>query len=380
MNKVIEAVSLFCGAGGMDVGFKNAGIDILLANDFNKDACDTYRANHTGEVICDDLRNMSDTLSAMENIDIVFGGPPCQGFSVAGKMDPDDERSLLLDSFFDAVDLLSPSVFVCENVKGLAVLKKWQGVRDRIFKKAKKDYWLILKILNAADFGVTQQRERMFLIGVRKEATNYSKTQINKIIDSRLAKCKKSPKTVGELIRKLGKAGTKGNMQTCKAKITYAKSPIMRKSAYAGMLFNGAGRPVRTNGVSSTLPASMGGNKTPIVDEGEIFEEKCSFVEKYHSELQDGQVVRSGDAPPRLRRLTIDECLAVQSFPEHYTLCGSQSSMYRQLGNAVPCKLAEAVAFSILPLVPQLTDAKELVNYGLLLAERKLALEVNAAV
>ena len=110
------------------------------------------------------------------------------------------------------------------------------------------------------------------------------------------------------------------------------------------MMFNGAGRPLPPKKWATTLPASMGGNKTPIVDEAEIFDGQESYVEAYHQHLMVGGAPRLGDAPKRLRRLTIDECMAIQTFPASYKLAGSRSSQYRQLGNAVPPILAEAVA------------------------------------
>ena len=103
----ITAVSLFTGAGGMDIGFENAGISVLCANELNKDACDTYATNYPEvNLIRGDLTEHMDELKKYQGIDLVFGGPPCQGFSVAGKMDPNDERSQLVWRFLDVVEYL----------------------------------------------------------------------------------------------------------------------------------------------------------------------------------------------------------------------------------------------------------------------------------
>ena len=97
----IQAISLFSGAGGMDVGFENAGVSVLLANEIVSDASETYRANHPHtRIINDDINNIINTLDKYYGIDLVFGGPPCQGFSVAGKMNPSDERSKLIFTFW----------------------------------------------------------------------------------------------------------------------------------------------------------------------------------------------------------------------------------------------------------------------------------------
>jgi len=187
-------------------------------------------------------------------------------------------------------------------------------------------------------------RERMFIVGLHKDIFTGTDDDLLALLNDNLSTEQQTPKTVGEVVRKLGKAGSKTNSRTCAAKITYAKSPILRRSPYAGMLFNGAGRPLPSKGWATTLPASMGGNKTPIVDEAEIFEDKESFVEAYHAKVISGGKGNVGEAPRRLRRLTIDECIAIQTFPARYDLAGSKSAQYRQLGNAVPPLLAEAVA------------------------------------
>lgn len=343
----LSAVSLFSGAGGMDVGFVNAGIKPIFANELDEAACKTYAANHGSQIQQGSILDHVEGLRRFQGVDIVFGGPPCQGFSVAGKMDPDDERSGLIRTFFDVVDLVQPQAFVCENVKALAVLARWSGVRNELMARASKDYFSALILLNSSEFGVPQNRERMFLVGVRKGSMVRSNEQLREIMLYNLQGHKKTAPTVADVIRRLGRAGSLGNHRVCNAKITYATNPILRKSPYAGMMFNGAGRPLNPLGHSSTLPASMGGNKTPIVDEQYIFDGGSSYIEEYHDHLMKGRASRKGEAPKRLRRLTIDECLAIQTFPQDYILAGSQSSSFKQIGNAVPCLMAEAVAASL---------------------------------
>lgn len=343
----LQAVSLFSGAGGMDVGVKNAGFRILLANDLDSEACATYRANHGAHIIEGSIHDLMPLTNHLAAVDLVFGGPPCQGFSVAGKMDPDDPRSRLMHSFFDVVDAVRPKAFICENVKAFAELSKWGEVRSTITARAERAHLVMMVVLNASDFGVPQNRDRMFLIGIDRGRFPGEQADFENLIWTVLGERNARAASVGEIIRKLGKAGQPGNGRTCSAKITHASNPIMRRSPYAGMLFNGAGRPFPANGIAPTLPASMGGNKTPIVDEAEIFEAKPSYVEAYHRSLVEGHAPRRDNAPSRLRRLTIDECLAIQTFPPDYVLKGSRSAMYRQIGNAVPCRLAEAVAMAV---------------------------------
>ena len=353
MKRKYSALSLFSGAGGMDVGFVKAGFNVLLANDIDKSACETYSLNHKNPILHGDVRSHYERIVAHSDIDLVFGGPPCQGFSVAGKMDPNDERSELLWDFFDIVRETSPKVFVCENVKALAVNRRWEKIRERLFQVTNEmEYETLLIVLDASDFGVPQKRERMFLIGVDK-TLNLLTEELSKIIIESIESQKCSPPKIREIVSRLGPAGSTNNSRVCQAIITFAKNPILRKSPYAGMLFNGAGRPINTDGCALTLPASMGGNKTPIIDEEEIFKSERSFVESYHAHLLSGGHPHTGKAPARLRRITIDEALAIQTFPRDYKLAGTNSAKYRQIGNAVPCNLAEVVANSVLSLLSQ---------------------------
>lgn len=336
---VLSGLSLFSGAGGMDVGFVRAGVNVVGANEIDRDACLTYEANHPGAIIKPgDINKYLIDMRQFEGIDLVFGGPPCQGFSVAGKMNPDDPRSQLLWVFMKVVEFTRPQAFICENVKALAVLDKWAEVRQRLFRFASRlGYTYKLVLLNSSDFGIPQSRERMFLIGFRD-------IEINDI-ESQFESHKKQAPTVKDILLPLGVAGAEKNQRICNAKVTLAAKPVMRRSPYAGMMFNGQGRPLNPGGYSCSLHASMGGNKTPIIDENHCYFDQDSWVEWYHSYLmQEGQPLSLDAAPKRLRRLTIDEALRIQTFPHDYKFIGKQSSIYRQIGNAVPCDLAQVVA------------------------------------
>lgn len=337
---LLSGLSLFSGAGGMDVGFIRAGVEVVSANDIDRDACLTYEVNHPGRIIkCADVNRILTDMRRFEGVDLVFGGPPCQGFSVAGKMNPDDPRSQMLWAFMEVVKLTRPQAFICENVKALAVLDKWEKVRQRLFSiSSQLGYRCKLVLLNSSDFGVPQSRERMFLIGFRdfNEVGN---------LETLFDRYKKPSPTVRETILPLGVAGSEQNQRICNAKVTIAANPVMRRSPYAGMMFNGQGRPLNPDKYSCALHASMGGNKTPIIDEEHCYFGQDSWVEWYHSYLMKGGKPLSLDAAPkRLRRLTIDEALRIQTFPHDYQFVGGQSSVYRQIGNAVPCDLAQVVA------------------------------------
>lgn len=343
---MINAISLFTGAGGMDIGFEKVGSKIILANELDNKAAATYKVNHpNSNIIVDDINNIYVELKNYKNADIVFGGPPCQGFSVIGKMDPNDERNQLIWSFLHAVEIVQPKAFVMENVKALATLKKWSGIKTFFIKKANEcGYFCVPFLINAADYGTPQKRERVFFIGI-KGNYNFAKDLQSSIIAQR----RKAP-VIRELFKDLGPAGTEKNPKTCNAKITFAVKPIMRKNPYDCLMFNGIGRPIDPDGYSRTITASMGGNMTLIVDEDFLHNQQAdNWIQKYYNKLISGEIVpKFEEAPARLRRLTINEAKRLQTFPDDYHFCGSKTNVYKQIGNAVPCELAKTVAIAVI--------------------------------
>ena len=342
----MKAVSLFSGAGGMDVGFSKAGVKVVWANELDVAAAQTYQKNHPDTMLRQgDIKTLKAELQQFgsNSIDMIFGGPPCQGFSVAGKMNPDDERSKLIWEYLDIVRMLKPKVFVMENVKALGELPRWQSVREQIVSIAEGlGYTCFYKVLNAADFGVPQKRERVFFIGFLN--TEYD---VENLFENEIMNQRKPRVTLRECLRKLPPAGSVGNPITCTAKISLATNPIMRKSPYAGMLFNGMGRPMDLNNQANTLPASMGGNKTPIIDERLLMDPHAeNWIEQYHEQLGYNRTTPDfiKTVPSYIRRITTVEAAAIQTFPLKYEFAGEKSSIYRQIGNAVPCDLATAVA------------------------------------
>lgn len=334
----MKSISLFSGAGGMDIGFQRAGFEILWANDFDKAAVATYRRNIGEHIVLGDINEHIPNLGKYRGIDCLFGGPPCQGFSVAGKMALDDPRSQLVKSFMRAVEVVRPRAFVMENVKALGTLSKFKQVRDELRAYANRlGYHTELVIFNSKNFGVPQARERVFFVGFRDSA--------GIDFDRRAKRFFRPEVTTLQAIRHLGVEGTERNPKTCNAVVTIAERPVLRKSPYAGMMFNGLGRPLNPNAPCATLPASMGGNKTPIIDERQYYGDGESWVESYHAHLMGGGTPYGmRDTPRYIRRLTLEEARILHTFPEGYEFAGGKSATYRQIGNAVPCDLAFAVA------------------------------------
>lgn len=294
-----------------------------------------------------DINTFISTLDQFENIDLVIGGPPCQGFSVAGKMDENDERSKLIWSYAKVIEIVQPKTFVMENVKALAVLERWSSVRTALLQKFQNlGYSVNFIVLNASDFDVPQARERVFFVGFKNAST------VMPDLEAMIKPYRQKAQTVREALSVLDKAGQGNNKRICRARITLTPNPVLRKSAYAGMLFNGLGRPIKLDGYSATLPASMGGNKTPIIDENALYNNEKPWIEGYRDRVEkDIAVAKSETVPSFLRRMTVDEARVLQTFPLDYEFCGSQSAQYTQIGNAVPCNLAKAVCSMVIDVL-----------------------------
>lgn len=361
VSDAVRAVSLFSGAGGMDCGFHAAGIKTVYANEIDANAADTFKANakyldadamHIG-----DIQELMPEITRLTDIDVVFGGPPCQGFSVAGKMNPEDERNQLVGTFMDVVEALKPQLFVMENVKALGVLAKWRNVRAGLIDRAHSlGYAVFAAVLNAADYGVPQARERFFFIGVR----GADEDELGTAMVNDLKQLEKRPPTVREAFAAIPAYGAKGNRVGSTAELRFAKHPVLRTSPYRGsLLFNGRGRPVDLDSVAKTLPAQMGGNHTPIIDQLLLDDPNAdNWVAAYHASLLAGNAIpgeEHSDIPKHLRRMTVREAAILQSFPADYVFVGQVGKQYRQIGNAVPCKLAQAVATVALQAMTRLS-------------------------
>jgi len=334
-DRPYTAISLYSGAGGLDRGFVSGGVDVRWAIDHDPFAIETYNANLGPYGLCGDVLKI-DPPSELRP-DVVIGGPPCQGFSVIGRMDPSDPRSEHVDHFFDVVARLQPRAFVMENVKALGASPRWSPVRERLLDRATAlGYERELFVLNAQDYGVPQSRERMFLIGIRGASPVRPR-----------ATTAGRPPTVREALSRLPRFGEPGNDAGCSARVIPAREPIMRPTAHRGsLLFNGSGRPLQLDRPAKTLPASMGGNATPILDQEELDHGAEPWVVDHHRRLQRGEPPLTL-APDRLRRITVQEAAALQTFPPEWTFAGPRVAQYRQVGNAVPPNLGEAVARSV---------------------------------
>lgn len=164
----LNVVSLFSGGGGLDLGFKAAGFNIIWAIDNNQNAVDTYKANIGDCIICEDINKVN--IKKIPHADIVIGGPPCQSFSFAGNRNVEDDRGKLVWKYIDIIEELKPKIFLFENVIGFLSAKNANG--QKIIELLKDDfreigYTIAAHTVNAADYGIPQRRKRVIIVGIK---------------------------------------------------------------------------------------------------------------------------------------------------------------------------------------------------------------------
>ena len=322
---VRTAIDVFAGAGGLSLGLKSAGWDVKAAVEYDETAIETHRQNFAGvEHLSCDVRSID--FRRFRGIDLVAGGPPCQPFSVSGKRLGSVDVRDMVPEFVRAVRQSNPRAFLMENVAGLAGSKFQEYLLEQVTALHILGYTVFSRVLCAADYGVAQNRRRLFLVGIRADQGGEGFVFPEPSHGVGL----KPHVTVREALQNAPVDVPN------KAKVVFCKNPVLRRSPFAGMMFNGKGRPLNDQGLGHTVPASAGGNRTHIVDsEG--------LVQEYHAHLMAGKLPRTGELHG-VRRLTVRESARLQSFPDDFVFSGRQSSRYSQVGNAVPPKLAECVS------------------------------------
>lgn len=322
----LTCIDLFSGAGGLSLGLKKAGWRPLLAVEFDASACQTYRTNFpTTKLFEGDVRKV-DFKQLRGEVDLVAGGPPCQPFSVAGHQRAHEDARDMIPEFIRAVREIRPKGFLLENVAGLATQRHSVYLAARISELEGLGYQVSVRVLNAAEFGVPQDRLRLLIVGMQDGTFEWPKPTHGP--NGRLPFV-----SSGEALRYAPRD------EKNKAIVTYARRPVLRPSPYAGMLVNGGGRPINLKEPSHTIPASAGGNRTHIVD-------RKGVLRDYHEHLISGGKPKSGIVP-EVRRLTARESARLQSFPDEFVFVGTRSSLYRQVGNAVPPEFARHIGAAL---------------------------------
>lgn len=303
--KTIRTVSLFSGAGGMDMGFERQGYQVIWANDIDKDACATHRNWSNAEVVCKSICDIP--AMNIPDCDVMLGGFPCQGFSLSGPRRLDDSRNKLYREYVRIVDEKRPLVFVGENVKGILTMgdgQVFEAIREEF---AGCGYDVYAWLLNARNFGVPQDRERVIIAGFRKDLG---------VPYFDLGDATMPLVSIGEALRELSEPDP---ADICMAPYS---SRYMSRNRRRGW-----------NEQSFTIPAMA--KQVPL-------HPSSPKMEKLDKDLW-----KFGDDGPT-RRFSYGEAAVIQTFPMNMEFSGNLVSKYKQVGNAVPVKFAEYVAGRLL--------------------------------
>ena len=324
----MKIISLFSGAGGLDLGFEKAGFHTVIANEYDKNICPTFRANFPNTTLIEgDIRNLDATLFP-QNVTGIIGGPPCQSWSEAGTLKGiEDKRGQLFYEYIRILKAVQPLFFVAENVSGMLAKRHSEAVQGfmQLFDEA--GYDVNLKMLNANDFDVPEDRDRVFYIGFRKDL---------KITDYEYPKPTGNNPTLRDAIWDLkdtvlpAKGNNKTNGEAC----------VVPNHEYF---------------VGSYSPIFMSRNRVRKWDEPGFTVQASGRQCQLHPQaptmikLEANKQIFAPGSEHLYRRMSVREVARVQSFPDDFKfIYDSVDYGYKMIGNAVPVNLAYHVALSII--------------------------------
>lgn len=380
-----SVLSLFSGAGGMDLGFKQAGFNIVFANDIEEDACTTYSNNIDDKILCKNINEITDA-EIPKNVDVLIGGFPCQGFSIANKnRSVDDKRNHLYKEMMRIISVSNPKIVVAENVKG--ILSLGHGL---IFNKIKHDLELLgykvdYRVFNTAYFGIPQFRERVIIIANKIGAINLfpeethtnenfitakdtieflSNVELNYkpiVIEGRTIYNHVASTNVHDTF--WGRKYDVKQEDICDyLKYWRKKAGISTKKIDEIFGYrHTAGHWFRKDNNSGSIPKPSDWWKLKdILKFDDKYDKEVTELEEKQIVFEQSLRITNWDRPSdtitatspeihinKQRRLSVRECALIQTFPDDFIFYGSLNSMYRQIGNAVPVKFANIIAHKI---------------------------------
>lgn len=348
-KNIYKVLDLFCGCGGLSKGFEMAGYNIVLGVDFNEPALRTYAYNHHGsKTLYGDLSSHEtfekiDALLEGEKIDVIIGGPPCQGFSLTGPRNFDDDRNKLYLAMIETVKRYAPSAFMIENVPGMATLYKGE-VKEEIIKRfTNMGYKVSCKILCSADYGVPQIRKRLVFIGLKdsNEAFEFPKpthTPENYIT------CEQA---ICDLPSLEDNVGSDVSEYIMKPQNDFQK--LMRGDC--NVLHNHKAVDHKQFVKDTIALVPDGGNWKDLpkgVGESRNFHMAWT---RYRSDKPSRTIDtghRNNFHYKWNRCPTVRESARLQTFPDDFVFLGNKGQQDRQVGNAVPCFMAKAIGLELL--------------------------------
>ena len=310
-NNRFTHVSLFSGAGGLDIGLEQAGFKTIWANDFAHDACETHKLWSDATVVEGDIGAID--FDTIPSCDIASFGFPCQGFSLSGPRKIDDSRNTLYRYCVKLVELKQPKIFLAENVKGLLSLGDGQ-IKDAIISDFEsKGYIVTLNLVNAADYHVPEDRQRVIIVGIRKDLVEEYGVSFTmpKPFEDRI--------TLKEALKDFGEPDED---DVCNAPYSSRYMSRNRKRGWDDVAF--------------TVPA--------MAKQVTLWPGSPDMVKIDSDHWEFGKTGKT-------RRLSYKEAAAIQTFPKDMVFCGDLTSKYKQIGNAVPCELARVIGAELFAIL-----------------------------
>lgn len=323
----MNIVSFFAGAGGLDLGFQNAGFNVIWANEYDKEIWETYQKNHPHTIL--DKRSIVDVPSdEVPECDGIIGGPPCQSWSEAGaQRGIKDKRGQLFYDFIRILEAKQPKFFLAENVSGMLLGRHSEALENikEMFRNAGIGYELSFEMVNACDYNVPQDRKRVIFVGIRKDLEfiyKFQKPNFKKL-------------TLQDAIYDLkdnvlpAKTNNKTNGNDC------AISNHEYMTGGFSTIYMSRNRVRSWDEQSFTIQA--GGRHAPLHPQAP----KMKFIEQNIRVFVPGM-------EDLYRRLSVRECARIQTFPDNFIFhYDNISAGYKMIGNAVPVNLAHFLADSI---------------------------------
>jgi len=340
-NNSPKLISLFSGAGGLDLGFVRAGFDIVMANEYDSTIWETYEKNHATPLIRGDIRKISS--ADFPECDGIIGGPPCQSWSEAGSLRGiDDPRGQLFYEYIRLLKDKKPKFFLAENVSGMLAKRHSDAVKNIVNLFEEAGYDVYIELLNASNFAIPQDRKRVFYVGIRKDlgcTFNFPEPIRKKVTLSQ---------AIGDLQDTVIPAQAKNKTNGDICKLCNHEYMIGGFSS----IFMSRNRVRSWDEQSFTIQA--GGRHAPIHPQAP----KMVFIEQNKREFVKGK-------EDLYRRLSVRECARIQTFPDNFKFYYTDlSDAYKMIGNAVPVRLAYVMALAIRQALniglPQKTEKMEI--------------------
>lgn len=350
MIEKYTVIDLFCGAGGLSRGFYDEDFNIVLGIDNDEMALKTFGKNH-GETIAmnldlyqkENIKSVSaEFLNHNKKLDVLIGGPPCQGFSLAGKREEDDDRNTLYRAMVKLAKLMKPRVVVLENVPGMLTLYKG-GAKDRIFEDFEElGYKMNVQILYAPEYGIPQIRKRAFFVGLLDEEDAFvfpePRFKENEFITTEEA--------ISDLPALVDIYGEEIQEYEIEPQSEYQKE--MRANSKAIYNHIGTLHSEKTKKMIALVPE--GKNHKSLPEEYQGIYKYNEALTRYHSK-KPSLTINTGHRSHfhyKYDRIpTVRESARLQSFPDDFIFYGNKTQQYKQVGNAVPPKLGSVLAKEI---------------------------------